>query len=97
MSEHLPPEALDAWAAALRELFGLDAEDIPIPLILDLARDVAVGVDQALKIHPVRIEFGAPRLALWPRPAFSRFPRPAHPGDRGRDADPKPIGGMPGG
>ncbi len=44
MSERLPPEALDAWADALRELFGLDAEDIPIPLILDLARDVAVGV-----------------------------------------------------
>ncbi len=44
MSERLPPEALDAWAEALRELFGLDADDIPIPLILDLARDVAVGV-----------------------------------------------------
>lgn len=44
MSEHLPPEALDAWAESLRELFGLDAEDIPITLILDLARDVATGV-----------------------------------------------------
>lgn len=44
MSEHLPPEALDAWAEALRELFGLEDDDIPIPLILDLARDVAVGV-----------------------------------------------------
>lgn len=44
MSERLPPEALDAWAEALRELFGLDADDIPIPLILDMARDVAVGV-----------------------------------------------------
>ena len=44
MSERLPPEALDAWAEALRELFGLDADDIPIPLILDHARDVAVGV-----------------------------------------------------
>lgn len=44
MSERLPPEALDEWADALRELFGLDAEDVPIPLILDLARDVAVGV-----------------------------------------------------
>ena len=44
MSDRLPPEALDAWAEALRELFGLDADDIPIPLILDLARDVAVGV-----------------------------------------------------
>ncbi len=44
MSEHLPPEALDAWAEALREKFGLGADDIPIPLILDLARDVAIGV-----------------------------------------------------
>jgi len=44
MSERLPPEALDAWSAALREMFGLDAEDVPIELILDLARDVAVGV-----------------------------------------------------
>jgi hypothetical protein len=40
----LPPEALDAWAAALRERFGLDADDLPISLILDLAREVANGV-----------------------------------------------------
>jgi hypothetical protein len=44
VSTHLPPEALDAWAEALRETFGLGADDIPIPLILDMARDVAVGV-----------------------------------------------------
>lgn len=44
MSEHLPPEALDEWADALREQFGLGEDDIPIPLILDLARDVATGV-----------------------------------------------------
>jgi hypothetical protein len=44
MSEHLPPEALDEWADALRRLFGLGPDDIPIPVILDLARDVAVGV-----------------------------------------------------
>jgi hypothetical protein len=44
MSEHLPPEALDRWADALRERFGLSAEDVPIALILDLARDVANGV-----------------------------------------------------
>ena len=44
MTEHLPPEALDEWAAALRELLGFDEGDIPIPLILDLARDAAVGV-----------------------------------------------------
>jgi len=40
----LPPEALDAWAAALADRFGLAPEDIPIPLVLDLARDVAHGV-----------------------------------------------------
>lgn len=45
MSERtLPPEALDAWAAALRDRFDLAPEDLPISLILDLARDVAVGV-----------------------------------------------------
>jgi len=44
MTEHLPPEALDEWAAALSELLGLDEADIPITLILDLARDAAVGV-----------------------------------------------------
>ena len=44
MTEHLPPEALDEWAAALQELLGLADGDIPIPLILDLARDSAVGV-----------------------------------------------------
>lgn len=40
----LPPEALDAWAVALRERFDLTPDDLPIALILDLARDVAVGV-----------------------------------------------------
>jgi len=44
MSEHLPPEALDEWAAALRERFGLGEADVPIALILDLAGDVARGV-----------------------------------------------------
>lgn len=43
-SRTLPPEALDEWAAALRKRFGLDAEALPIALILDLARDVANGV-----------------------------------------------------
>ncbi|MFV0375642.1 DUF6457 domain-containing protein [Microbacterium sp.] len=45
MSERtLPPEALDTWAAALRERFGLGEDDLPVALILDLARDVANGV-----------------------------------------------------
>ncbi len=44
MSEHLPPEALDEWADALRERFGLAKEDVPIALILNLAKSVADGV-----------------------------------------------------
>ncbi|WP_417561789.1 DUF6457 domain-containing protein [Microbacterium sp.] len=44
MSEHLPPEALDRWADALRERFSLTQEDVPIALILNLAKDVANGV-----------------------------------------------------
>ncbi|MFT4235961.1 MAG: DUF6457 domain-containing protein [Microbacterium sp.] len=45
MSEnHLPPEALDEWAAALRDRLGLEPDAVPIPLVLDLARDVAHGV-----------------------------------------------------
>ncbi|MEV4689302.1 DUF6457 domain-containing protein [Microbacterium sp. LWH7-1.2] len=43
-SRTLPPEALDAWADALRERFGLAPEELPVALILDLARDVALGV-----------------------------------------------------
>lgn len=43
-SRTLPPEALDDWAAALRERFDLSPDDLPVSLILDLARDVAVGV-----------------------------------------------------
>ncbi|HOY81384.1 MAG: molybdopterin-guanine dinucleotide biosynthesis protein MobA [Microbacteriaceae bacterium] len=39
----LPPEALDDWAAALREVLDL-VDELPIALILDLARDVATGV-----------------------------------------------------
>ena len=40
----LPPEALDEWADALRERFGLERDELPVSLILDLARDVAGGV-----------------------------------------------------
>ena len=43
-SRTLPPEALDDWAAALREHFGLSTEDIPVAAVLDLTRDVANGV-----------------------------------------------------
>jgi hypothetical protein len=44
MSTHLPPEALDEWAAALRELLGLGEDDLPVAAVLDLAADVARGV-----------------------------------------------------
>lgn len=44
MADRLPPEALDQWAEALRERFDLSAQDVPIALILDLAKDVANGV-----------------------------------------------------
>ena len=40
----LPPEALDAWATAAAERLGLDPDQVPVALILDLARDVAHGV-----------------------------------------------------
>ncbi len=40
----LPPEALDYWAAVLRARFELSEEDLPVALILDLARDVAHDV-----------------------------------------------------
>jgi hypothetical protein len=43
-SRTLPPEALDAWAAALRERFGLADADVPVAAVLDLTREVANGV-----------------------------------------------------
>ncbi|GAA2075566.1 hypothetical protein GCM10009840_06980 [Pseudolysinimonas kribbensis] len=44
MPQHLPPEALDDWADALRAELGIDAAESPIPAILDLARDVSNAV-----------------------------------------------------
>ncbi|GAB2833817.1 DUF6457 domain-containing protein [Microbacterium insulae] len=43
-SRTLPPEALDAWAAALRERFALADADVPVSAVLDLTRDVANDV-----------------------------------------------------
>lgn len=40
----LPPEALDEWALAASERLGLSPDDVPVALILDLARDVAHNV-----------------------------------------------------
>ncbi|GAA1963154.1 DUF6457 domain-containing protein [Microbacterium deminutum] len=43
-SRTLPPEALDDWAAALRDHFGLGAQDVPVAAVLDLTKVVANGV-----------------------------------------------------
>jgi len=43
-SRTLPPEALDAWAATLRQRFGLSEADVPVAAVLDATRDVANGV-----------------------------------------------------
>jgi hypothetical protein len=43
-SRTLPPEALDAWAATLRQRFGLSEQDVPVAAVLDATRDVANGV-----------------------------------------------------
>lgn len=41
---HLPPEALDDWLAAAASALGLDAEEVPIATVLQVAADVAHGV-----------------------------------------------------
>ena len=43
-SRTLPPEALDAWAATLRQRFDLAEDDVPVSAVLDMTRDVANGV-----------------------------------------------------
>jgi Domain of unknown function (DUF6457) len=43
-SRTLPPEALDAWAATLRQRFDLAEDDVPVAAVLDMTRDVANGV-----------------------------------------------------
>ena len=40
----LPPEALDDWLAALAAALDLDPADIPVGVLLDVARDVAHNV-----------------------------------------------------
>lgn len=40
----LAPEALDAWLAAVAAELGVDPAAVSIPVVLDLARDVAHGV-----------------------------------------------------
>lgn len=41
MTQHLPPEALDAWLAAAAAELDLDAETVDIATVLNVARDVA--------------------------------------------------------
>lgn len=43
-SRTLPPEALDRWAGLMRTEFDLAPDQVPVALVLDLARDVAAGV-----------------------------------------------------
>ena len=40
----LPPEALDEWLVALTAKLGLDADAVPVGILLDVARDVAHSV-----------------------------------------------------
>ncbi|KGJ77505.1 hypothetical protein GY21_07710 [Cryobacterium roopkundense] len=40
----LPPEALEEWLVALAARLGLDADEVPIAALLDVARDVAHNV-----------------------------------------------------
>ncbi|HJB62115.1 MAG TPA: hypothetical protein H9769_00225 [Candidatus Microbacterium pullistercoris] len=42
--KHLPPAALEEWTRAACAELGLDADEIDIALVLDLARDVAHNV-----------------------------------------------------
>jgi hypothetical protein len=44
MTDPQAPEDLDRWVAEASELLGLDPADVPIGIVLDLARRVAHGV-----------------------------------------------------
>lgn len=44
MAQHLPPEALDSWLRAAAAELGLDAAEVDIATILNVAKDVAHGV-----------------------------------------------------
>lgn len=44
MAVHLPPEALDEWLIAAAEELGLEPGEVSIPVVLDVAKDVAHGV-----------------------------------------------------
>jgi hypothetical protein len=58
----LPPEAIDAWLAALAAALELDPADIPTGLLLDVARDVAHGVARpAAPLSTFLVGFAAAR------------------------------------
>ncbi len=80
-SRTLPPEALDDWSAALAQRFGLTRGDIPVSLILDLARDVANGVARprrpsarSLRAWSPAAPAGRPPTPRRPSPPWSRWP-----------------------
>jgi len=43
-ASHLPPEALDEWAAAAAQTLGVTDVEVPTELILNVASDAAHGV-----------------------------------------------------
>ena len=44
MATHLPPEALDDWLIAAAAELGLEPGQVSIPVVLDVAKDVAHAV-----------------------------------------------------
>lgn len=44
MAAHLPPEALDEWLAVAADELGLEAGEVSIKVVLDVAKHVAHGV-----------------------------------------------------
>ncbi|MHA3724115.1 DUF6457 domain-containing protein [Leucobacter sp. HY1910] len=44
MATHLPPEALDEWLVAAAAQLGLEPGQVSIPVVLDVAKDVAHAV-----------------------------------------------------
>ena len=54
----LPPEALNDWSAALAERFDLGEGDIPISLILDLAREPSAVLGRECSTAPDPLDQG---------------------------------------
>ncbi|MDY7543500.1 MULTISPECIES: DUF6457 domain-containing protein [unclassified Cryobacterium] len=61
-STPLPPEALDDWLAVLAVGLDLDPADVPVGVLLDVARDVAHGVARpAAPLSTFLVGFAAAR------------------------------------